>query len=40
MTHGRDKIAMATRLDAEHAEAVFAIVVGDALDEACQNFLR
>ena len=33
------QIAMAARLDAQHAEAVLGIVEGDALDEARQHFL-
>ncbi len=34
----RDQIPMATRLDPQDAEAVFVIVISDALDEARQNF--
>ena len=37
--HHRDQIAVAARLDAENAEAVVAIVVGDALDKARQHFV-
>ncbi len=37
--HHRDQIAVAARLDAENAEAVVAIVVGDALDKARQHFM-
>ena len=36
--HGHD-IAMPARLGAQNAEAVFGIVIGDALDEAGQHFL-
>jgi hypothetical protein len=35
-----DKLPMPTRLDLEHAEAVFLVVVGHALDEAGQHFLN
>src|SRR4029079_14814080 len=37
--HGHH-IAMPARLDAQNAEAVFAVMVGNALDEAGQHFLR
>jgi hypothetical protein len=36
--HRRDQIAMASRLDAQHAEAVLRIVEGDPLDEAGKHF--
>jgi len=36
--HGHD-IAMPSRLGPQDAEAIFGIVIGDALDEARQNFL-
>ena len=36
--HGHD-IPMPAYLGAQNAEAVFGIVVGDALDKARQNFL-
>ena len=37
--HGHD-IPMPAHLGAKNAEAVLGIVVGDALDEPRQNFLR
>ena len=37
--HGHD-VTMSARLGAQNAEAVLSIVVGDALDEASQHFLR
>src|SRR5271170_6549018 len=36
----RDKIATTTRFDPQYAEAVVSIVIGDALDETRQHFLR
>ena len=36
--HGHD-IPMPPRLGAQDAKAIFNVVVGDALDEARQNFL-
>ena len=36
--HHRDQIAMAARLDAENAEAVVAIVVGDAFNQTRDHF--
>lgn len=36
--HGHD-IPMSSRLGAQDAKAIFNVVVGDALDEARQNFL-
>src|SRR6202795_4731445 len=33
----RDQVAVAARLDAQHAKAVFRVVEGDALDKAVQN---
>jgi hypothetical protein len=36
--HGHD-VPMPARLGAQNAEAIFGIVVGDALDEARQHFL-
>jgi hypothetical protein len=32
-----DQFAVAARLDAQNAKAVFGAVEGDALDKACQN---
>ena len=32
-----DQFAVAARLDAQNAKAVFGVVEGDALDKACQN---
>ena len=32
-----DQFAVAARLDAQNAKAVFHVVEGDALDKACQN---
>jgi hypothetical protein len=33
------KVPMSARLGPQNAEAVFLIVEGDALDEACQRFM-
>ena len=37
--HGHH-VAMPSRLGPQNAKAVLGIVVGDALDEPCQHFLR
>ena len=40
MSHHRDKIPVPACLDAQHAEAAFVIVEGDALDDVGQHLLR
>jgi len=35
-----DEIALASRFDAQHAEAVVGVVEGDAVDQAGQNLRR
>jgi hypothetical protein len=39
MPHHRHHVAVTARLGAQHAEAVLGVVVGDALDQARQDFL-
>ena len=39
MTDDGHQIAMAARFSPENAKAVLGVVEGDALDEACENFL-
>ena len=39
MAHDGHQIAVSARFRPEHAEAVFGVVEGDPLDEACENFL-
>jgi hypothetical protein len=38
MANEGDEIALASRLDAQHAEAVLGVVERDAVDQAGQNF--
>ena len=39
MADNRHDITMPARLGAQNAEAILGVVIGDALDEARQNFL-
>ena len=39
VSHQRNQITMATRLGAQDAEAIFGVMISDALDEAGQHFL-
>jgi hypothetical protein len=40
MADHSDHVAMAARLDSQHAKAILDIMVRDALDETGENFLR
>ena len=40
MTDDRDRVALPARLDPQHAETVFVVVEGDAVDETGQDLGR